>query len=207
MLVASFEAPESFGESVAMSKILAPSCCALVAVLTLGCPRGESGGAESGSPAVEDASARGDAASETSDRAGSVESDAGSKGRRKLCSVVTSEAVGGVTGKTYDSVTSQADFPNISHCEYRNTEAVAESVSLLIASGDAAVSRWESAQLFDPRPMAGFLDKASWEPAQGMLSAVSGDRFVEIRVSKAHGDEASRIELSQELAELMLERL
>ena len=40
----------------------------------------------------------------------------------------------------------------------------------------------------------------------GTLSAASGEQVVEIRISKSHGNTQKRIELSQQLAELVLSR-
>ena len=65
----------------------------------------------------------------------------------------------------------------------------------------------EQAQAMQPRPVEGFLDKAVWEPVRGTLSAMSGDRFAEIRVSKSHGEEEARIELAKKLADLLFTKL
>ena len=51
------------------------------------------------------------------------------------------------------------------------------------------------------------MDKAAWQPVTGTLTAVSGDKLAEIRVSKSHGDEGVQIDLAKKLAELLFTKL
>jgi hypothetical protein len=118
-----------------------------------------------------------------------------------MCALVTADQVQQITGMTYDTMTTQGNFPNIKHCEYRGREHV---VSLVLASATTAAERMTRNQALPHSAIAGFQDMAIWEPVQNMLSVMSGGRLVEVRISKSHGDEANRIAKAKALALLVL---
>ena len=126
--------------------------------------------------------------------------------RPQLCELIPVDAVSAITGGTYEGTEQQADYANIAQCGYLGGTSP-DSVSILWASGDTANQRWEQAQMMKPRAVDDFMDKAVWEPVRGTLSAVSGEKFAEILVSKSHGEEDARIEMAQKLAELLFTKL
>lgn len=115
----------------------------------------------------------------------------------ELCSLVSAADVQNITGVSYDSVTTQGNFPNIKHCEYRGQANV---VSLVIVSDATATERLNRNKQLAHTAIANFHDEAIWEPVQNLLSVMSGRRLVEVRISKSHGDEPSRIEKAKTLA-------
>ena len=127
--------------------------------------------------------------------------------RPQLCTLIPPADVAAITGGTYESTEQQADYANLAHCGYLGGGSSADSVSILFASGDTASQRWEQSKMFNPQPVEGFLDKASWEPTRGTLSAVSGEKFAEVRVSKSHGEEEARIDVAKKLVELLFTKL
>lgn len=115
---------------------------------------------------------------------------------------IKAEDVQAITGVAYDTANQPADFPNIKQWEFRQA---AQSVSLLIATGATAVERMNNSKLNEHRVIAGFRGEAIWEPIQGRLTVLDGERCAEVVLSKSHGDEATRIEFAQALATLLLD--
>ncbi|ANM30452.1 hypothetical protein ABI59_14060 [Acidobacteria bacterium Mor1] len=128
--------------------------------------------------------------------------------RPQLCELLPVADVSAVTGGTYKTTEQQADYANIAHCGYLGAGGP-DSVSITFAKGDTASQRWEQGNMFNPKAIEGFLDQAAWEPMRGTLTARSGDKFAEIRISKSdnHGDEATRIAKAKKLVEMLFEKL
>lgn len=121
----------------------------------------------------------------------------------ELCSLVTAADVQNITGVAYDSTNTNGNFPNIKHCEYRGQANV---VSLVLVTDSTATERMNRNKQLAHTSIAAFQDEAIWEPVQNLLSVMSGERLVEVRISKTHGDEPSRIEKAKALALLLLSR-
>ncbi|MDX2029702.1 MAG: hypothetical protein SF339_03465 [Blastocatellia bacterium] len=114
------------------------------------------------------------------------------------------DEVQAVTGVAYEAANQLANFPNIKHWEY---QAGAHLVSLLIATGETGGERMKQGKLSKHRVITDFEEEAIWESIQGKLTARAGERCVEVRISKSHGDEAQRLDHAKALAKLMFERL
>lgn len=126
--------------------------------------------------------------------------------RRKpvgLCAVIDSEDVSKITGQAYDMALSAAAYPDLSHCEYRQNR---HSVSLMLASGETATAQMDQAKAGPVEAITGFEDAAVWDGAQGKLTAVSGERCIEVVVSPEHGDAGTRLGQAKALATLALSR-
>jgi hypothetical protein len=115
---------------------------------------------------------------------------------------ISSDEVSAITGTKYSESTQPADFPNIKQWEFQGG---ANSVSLIHASGKTAEERMTKFKLLKPKNVKGYLDEAHWEPIQGKFAARSGDRYVEIKLSKSHGSEEKRIEFAKKLGTKLLE--
>lgn len=125
---------------------------------------------------------------------------------KSMCETVTADDLKGITGTDYPQTTATADFTKIKHCEYRSEDLKSE-ISALIAFDAAASQRMEQNKQFPgAKDVADFEDEANWEPVRGTLTALSGNKCVEIRVSPDHGDEAARLKFAQAIATLVLER-
>lgn len=121
--------------------------------------------------------------------------------KKSICELVSIQEVSGVTGRQYVDTTETANFTTIKHCEYRKQ---ADAASLMIAFGETAKQRMESAKSVEHQPIAGFHDEAIWEPAQGKLTVLAGNRCCEIDLSHSHGEEPQRIEMSRKLVDLLI---
>ena len=57
------------------------------------------------------------------------------------------------------------------------------------------------------QPIEGFGEEAIWESIQGTLTVLSKDRCFDVKVSPAHGDEATRLKFAKQITELAMQRL
>ena len=118
-------------------------------------------------------------------------------------SKIKAEDVQAITGIAYDTSNQPVDLPNIKHWEFR---MAADSVSLLIATGSTAADRMKQSKLVKHTALSGIRDEAIWEPIQGRLTVLDGQRCAEVCISKSHGDEAKRIEMATALATLVFDK-
>ncbi len=123
-----------------------------------------------------------------------------------LCVTMPSADLTALTGLEYSTTNSTANFSTIKHCEYFSDDAK-HSVSILIAFDAAAKQQMEQNRVYPgivPVPNLG--DDAIWEPAQGSLTVLDGNRCTVVRLSSSHGDDEARRSLATTIAKQVLDR-
>lgn len=110
--------------------------------------------------------------------------------------------MGAITSASYTATTSQIDTTTVKHCEYRGG---LHHVSVMFVRGSNAAERFETSARFPGiQTVPGLGDRANWERVRGTLSAIAGDRAVDISVSAAHGTDQVRQQFARQIAELVL---
>ncbi len=123
-----------------------------------------------------------------------------------MCATVPASDLTAITGAEYATTNSTANFSTIRHCEYF-AEDMKYSASLLIAFDALAAQRMElNRQVPGIVAVADLGDDAIWEPAQGALTVLDGNRCAEVRLSTSHGDDATRRSMTIKIANLIFDR-